>query len=33
MQEWVAKNSEKISGRSFEDLWRIREECIAALEP
>jgi hypothetical protein len=31
MQDWVAKNAAKVDGRNLEDLWRIREECIAAL--
>jgi hypothetical protein len=31
MQTWVNNNAEIVGGRSFEDVWRIREECIAAL--
>lgn len=31
MQEWVGNNPETIKGRGFEDIWQIREECIAAL--
>ncbi|MGH7767863.1 MAG: hypothetical protein ACREQP_10445 [Candidatus Binatia bacterium] len=31
MLDWITGNSEKAGRRSFEDLWRIREECIAAL--
>jgi hypothetical protein len=31
MRDWVAENSYQAGRRSFEDLWRIREECIAAL--
>jgi len=31
MQRWIAENPGKAKGRGFEDLWRIREECIAAL--
>lgn len=31
MQHWVNNHAEMVGGRSFEDVWRIREECIAAL--
>jgi hypothetical protein len=31
MQTWVNNNAEIVRGRSFEEVWRIREECIAAL--
>ena len=31
MRDWVTSHAEEVSGRSFEDVWRIREECIAAL--
>ena len=31
MQTWVHTNAEEVRGRSFEEVWRIREECIAAL--
>ena len=31
MQQWIDNNAEIVSGRSLEDLWRIREECVAAL--
>ncbi len=31
MQEWVRNNPEMVKGQRFEDLWQIREECIAAL--
>jgi hypothetical protein len=31
MQEWVRNNPETVKGRSFEDIWQIREECVAAL--
>jgi hypothetical protein len=31
MQHWVSNNAETVKGRSFEDVWWIREECIAAL--
>ena len=31
MQTWVNNNAEIGGGRSFEDVWRSREECIAAL--
>jgi hypothetical protein len=31
MQEWVRNHPETVKGRSFEDVWQIREECIAAL--
>ena len=31
MRRWVDKNVERVKGRSFEEVWRIREECIAAL--
>jgi hypothetical protein len=30
MQQWIDAN-DAIRGRSLDDLWRIREECIAAL--
>ena len=30
-QTWVNTNAERVRGRSFEEVWRIREECIAAL--
>lgn len=30
-QHWVSKNAETIEGRTFEEVWRIREECIGAL--
>ena len=32
MQGWVSNNAEAVSGRDLEEVWRIREECIAALE-
>lgn len=28
---WVAERPDLAGGRSFEDVWRIREACIAAL--
>jgi hypothetical protein len=31
MQIWVNDNAERVGGRSVEEVWRIREECIAAL--
>jgi hypothetical protein len=31
MQDWVINHVETVRGWSFEDMWRIREECIAAL--
>jgi hypothetical protein len=31
MQCWVNANAEQVRGLSFEDVWRIREACIAAL--
>jgi hypothetical protein len=30
MQQWIDANA-AMRGRSLDDLWRIREECIAAL--
>jgi hypothetical protein len=32
MQQWLSKNSKALEILSFEDMWQIREECIAALE-
>jgi hypothetical protein len=31
MQEWVRNQPEAVQGQSFEAIWQIREECIAAL--
>ena len=31
LQEWVRNNPETLKARGFEDIWQIREECIAAL--
>ena len=31
MQRWIDDHPGLVGGRSFEDVWRIREECIAAL--
>ena len=31
MRTWVGDHPGTVRGRSFEDVWRIREECIAAL--
>jgi hypothetical protein len=31
MQTWVNTNAKEVRGRSVEDMWQIREECIAAL--
>lgn len=31
LQEWASRNPHATGGRSLEDLWRIREACIAAL--
>ena len=30
LRDWIAR-TETLAGRSVEDVWRIREECIAAL--
>ena len=30
LHDWIAR-TEIVQGRSLEDVWRIREECIAAL--
>jgi len=32
LQAWLSNNTATLRGRSCEDVWRIREECIAALE-
>ena len=32
MRDWVSNNRETVRGLGFEDVWRIREECITALE-
>jgi hypothetical protein len=31
MQRWITENPDQAKGRSLEEMWRIREECIAAL--
>jgi hypothetical protein len=31
IRAWIAANLEAAGGRTFEEIWRIREECIAAL--
>jgi len=31
MRDWVSNNMETVRRLGFEDVWRIREECIAAL--
>ena len=31
MRTWVSDNAAAVGGRSFEEVWRIREACIAAL--
>jgi hypothetical protein len=31
LQTWVNTDAETVRGRSVEDMWQIREECIAAL--
>lgn len=31
IQDWVRNNTAVVKARSFEDVGRIREECIAAL--
>jgi hypothetical protein len=31
LQHWVNHNAGIVRGWSFEEIWRIREECIAAL--
>jgi hypothetical protein len=30
LRDWIAR-TETLHGRSVEEVWRIREECIAAL--
>ena len=32
IQAWLSNNMATLGGRSCEDVWRIREACIAALE-
>jgi len=31
LQDWVSNHREVLKGLDFEDVWRIREACIAAL--
>jgi hypothetical protein len=31
MQDWVIDHPEIAGGRGFEEVWQIREACIAAL--
>lgn len=31
MQDWVQRHAKAVGGRSFAEVWRIREACIAAL--
>ncbi|NOT56713.1 MAG: hypothetical protein HOP18_19110 [Deltaproteobacteria bacterium] len=31
MRQWVHDHTETVKGRSFEEVWRIREACISAL--
>jgi hypothetical protein len=31
MRQWGHDHAETVRGRSFEEVWRIREECISAL--
>jgi len=31
IRKWIAENPDDAGGRSFDEIWRIREECIAAL--
>jgi len=31
IRDWVSKHAEAVGGRSFEEVWHIREACIAAL--
>jgi hypothetical protein len=31
IRAWLAANLATVGGRTFEEIWRIREECIAAL--
>ena len=31
IRAWIGANLETVGGRTFEEIWRIREECIAAL--
>jgi hypothetical protein len=31
LKEWAKRGAAAVNGRSFEDLWQIREDCIAAL--
>jgi hypothetical protein len=33
MQTWVHDHAERVRGRHFEEVWQIREACIAALAP
>ncbi len=30
LQTWLV-NENSVAGRTFEEIWKIREECIAAL--
>jgi hypothetical protein len=30
LRDWITR-TEAVQGRSLDDVWRIREECIAAL--
>jgi hypothetical protein len=30
LRDWIAR-TETVRGRTLDDVWRIREECIAAL--
>lgn len=31
MQDWVHRHPEMVAGLSFEQMWKVREACIAAL--
>lgn len=31
LRDWVVQHAEAVGGRGLEDVWRIREACIAAL--
>ena len=31
VRKWIVENAQASGGRGFDEIWRIREECIAAL--
>lgn len=31
MEDWIRNKAEAVTGRTLEEVWRIREACIAAL--